>query len=387
MKPPLDDDGVLSLVGKIYEACADPNCWPATLNEVGEALGGHSAALLWRLPRTLEPSFFASNNISADAWADYVAYYWNYDIWTQEAVKRPPNSVVTSSEIVGLDAFHKSTWFNEFLKGVNIEDGLFGVTENSSDAGFGTVSIYRPLGCDYFGPEEARILKVLLPHLRRAVELQEKVLQFQSQQDTLANLLARMVDGILFVDGNARVCYMNGVTERIASEEDGLRIVRGRLCASLRSETVRLHRAVATAAAIAAGEKIGPTGSLSVSRPSGRGDLSVTVSPLARSHRWGISLHPEARAIVLVSDPASSVEVSADHLRRLFGLTPAESALVNALIQGCSLQDHAERRGIAESTARTQLKNALAKTGTKRQGNLISVVLRSSPGHSSPTSA
>lgn len=44
---------------------------------------------------------------------------------------------------------------------------------------------------------------------------------------------------------------------------------------------------------------------------------------------------------------------------------------------GRTLREHAEAAGISESTARGYLKQALHKTGSRRQGELIARVLRS----------
>ena len=63
------------------------------------------------------------------------------------------------------------------------------------------------------------------------------------------------------------------------------------------------------------------------------------------------------------------------------GLTVAESALVAALTQGRTLDEHATLRGISLGTARNQLKQALAKTGTSRQADLVRVALGSAAAH------
>ncbi|MEZ5828253.1 MAG: LuxR C-terminal-related transcriptional regulator [Hyphomicrobiales bacterium] len=62
--------------------------------------------------------------------------------------------------------------------------------------------------------------------------------------------------------------------------------------------------------------------------------------------------------------------------RRAFGLTPAELRLAEALVRGTSLKDYAEQVGIAEGTARVQLKAVFAKTNTHRQAELVSLLWR-----------
>lgn len=62
-------------------------------------------------------------------------------------------------------------------------------------------------------------------------------------------------------------------------------------------------------------------------------------------------------------------------LESLYGLTKAEAELVGLLTQGDSLDEAAKRRGVTVNTARSQLKQAFAKTGTRRQGELIQFIL------------
>ena len=65
----------------------------------------------------------------------------------------------------------------------------------------------------------------------------------------------------------------------------------------------------------------------------------------------------------------------ARQLEGMFGMTPAEARLTEALVHGQSLQQYADARRVTMSTVRTQLKAATAKTGTRRQADLVRIVL------------
>ena len=58
-----------------------------------------------------------------------------------------------------------------------------------------------------------------------------------------------------------------------------------------------------------------------------------------------------------------------------FDLTRSEAEVTGHLAQGLSVEEIASRKGTSVSTVRTQIKSAFAKTGTKRQGELVSLVL------------
>jgi DNA-binding CsgD family transcriptional regulator len=84
--------------------------------------------------------------------------------------------------------------------------------------------------------------------------------------------------------------------------------------------------------------------------------------------------------LVLVVDPESTRELPESLIRKVLGLTPAETRLVLALARGHSIREHAEAAKITIGTARHHLKQALDKSGTHRQAQLVRLVLSSLAG-------
>jgi DNA-binding CsgD family transcriptional regulator len=63
-------------------------------------------------------------------------------------------------------------------------------------------------------------------------------------------------------------------------------------------------------------------------------------------------------------------------LKNRFGLTPAEARVVLRLVSGDSLRSAAKALGVQYETVRTHLKSVFQKTGTRRQAELVIVVIR-----------
>ncbi|MEQ1593406.1 MAG: helix-turn-helix transcriptional regulator [Thiobacillus sp.] len=63
------------------------------------------------------------------------------------------------------------------------------------------------------------------------------------------------------------------------------------------------------------------------------------------------------------------------NLRRFYALTPMEAKLAAALVAGDSLKEFAERAQIGEATVRTHMKHVLAKTGVRRQAELVRIII------------
>lgn len=83
-----------------------------------------------------------------------------------------------------------------------------------------------------------------------------------------------------------------------------------------------------------------------------------------------------AHSLLLFRDLEPAAHIAPDRLRLIFGLTLAEAALGEHLVAGQTTQQAADSLAIAHETARTQLKAIFAKTGTNRQSDLVSLLLR-----------
>jgi DNA-binding CsgD family transcriptional regulator len=62
-------------------------------------------------------------------------------------------------------------------------------------------------------------------------------------------------------------------------------------------------------------------------------------------------------------------------LEIMYEMTAAEAQLTEALVNGKSLQEFADSRRVSMNTVRTQLKSASAKTGARRQADLVRMIL------------
>src|SRR3546814_2068321 len=89
-----------------------------------------------------------------------------------------------------------------------------------------------------------------------------------------------------------------------------------------------------------------------VCRPSGKADYLITVGPLVDS--VGELEHGLACAIAFVADPAETTPLSTAGLVEVGRLTPAEAEVCHHLVNGLSLSEIAERRGVARETVKSQ---------------------------------
>ena len=62
-------------------------------------------------------------------------------------------------------------------------------------------------------------------------------------------------------------------------------------------------------------------------------------------------------------------------MQTLWGLTDVEARVAAAVVEGTDLKTYAAEYGVSHHTVRTQLKMVFAKTGIRRQADLVRLVL------------
>ena len=103
----------------------------------------------------------------------------------------------------------------------------------------------------------------------------------------------------------------------------------------------------------------------------------------AGHHRLGFSavrLAAPAIVAVIFATHGAGHEAALHATRSRFGLTPCETRVLADLLGGLTAKAIAVRRGVSESTVRTQIKGLLAKSGT-RSTRQLAICALSWPGH------
>jgi DNA-binding CsgD family transcriptional regulator len=233
----------------------------------------------------------------------------------------------------------------------------------------GGLYLARTTGSSPFAEDALAALRSLQPHLDRAVQVRLRLETALSARRQALEALDAVEQAVLLVDGHAAVRHANRAAEALL-RSGGLKTIAGALSCDHPDDTRALRRLVGAAST---GQDDADGGTLAVRRRSGQCPLSVLVAP----PRGDQPLRPEplATAILLVTDPERAGPAAEGHLRALYGLTKAEARIVQALLDADRLADVAENLGITLSTVRTHLQRAFEKIDTRRQSELVRLLL------------
>ena len=363
---------LLDLLPLIYQAAADSERWPAFLEQYQAILAARNIVLGYAAPDEDRALIVATGADQAD-----IRKYHQYSCpWLDRLVQ-------TNWRSGGADASHhlitdaeleNTACFSEFLGPRQFHYGM-GAAIVAVGAGPALLVILREKQKGPYEDADLAFLRALLPHLSQAFKLYGRIAALESDRRGLTDAIDLLSTGLLILDARGCVLVANRAAQQIVGKNDGLRIERDGLAAALPRETAALRRLVAGAALTTNGNGVHAGGELLLSRPSQRRPLALAISPLPQDELFpGL---PGASAVaVFVSDPEANGESDGALLGRLYGLTPAESRLTTAMMSGDDLREVSGALGISYHTARAQVKSVFSKTGTRRQAELVRLLLK-----------
>ncbi|WP_323041289.1 helix-turn-helix transcriptional regulator [Gemmobacter sp.] len=209
---------------------------------------------------------------------------------------------------------------------------------------------------DRLRPDLHELLGIGLAHVAQA--LAQQVYARPVWPEGLAETTLRMLAiGYFVVNAQAEVVH-DGRGDECGPDQPWL-VANGRLSLRVEAERAALHAAIADATSEGLAASI-----ISVSHGDGPSRMAA-VAPLGRGDR--------GLALVLFESRRTNHSALRDHFFRAYALTRAESLTAQEVLNGRSPNEMAEVMGLSVATVRSYLKQVLAKTGTHRQSELISL--------------
>lgn len=372
----LNDQSFSELLGLIYEAPLQPDGWRGVLSGLSNHIPA-SVLNVVHLQREMNAHVthwtrvtYTTHGLSPGAERSLMTY-WAYQIpLTPDIIAltlRHRQAIVTQYQSSPDFDFERSAFNCEFARPNDFHD-MLGVSAVDQDRkSMFILSINRPKRFGSFENRDRRLMTELIPHLLRAHRIGQTVQDLQLVQGLQASALDQTTAPVLGLGRNARLLYTNKAADTLLHSEQVFRVQAGHLQALRPAEQQSLLCALHRTAQI--GVEIGgcPHDHLTFAREQAA-PLSGTLLPVSPSH-------PERGFTLLLKDPALRRTPPLLLLQHLFTLTPAEARVATLLTEGHSPEEIAGQLGTATATVRNQLKQVFAKTGVRRQGELIRLTL------------
>jgi len=362
-------------VGLIYDCALDPARWPEAIREVCEATNCIAGAI-------------AINDLTTGA--GLLQQYWNFDQhWLDRMVLYGPEVAEMLASVPDLHTrsidepfvalrdidpvvLRRSRYYTEWVRPQGIIDAFNLIILRHCDR-IGSLALSRHESVGPIADPDVEILRLLAPHIRRAVTIAD-VLEMQAVTvGTFEASLDVMAAPVVLVDRNAKIVHANRAARSMFEKGSPLRFERGDLRAYRPETMTALKKAIAKSDGNEGA--IGAAG-IGIPAPQPSGNIAlIHVLPLARGDLRA-RIAPRASAALFITPADNRVGDPAGALAALYDLSPAEMRVTERLLAGDTLTEAARRLGIAVATCKTHLAHIFEKTETSRQGELIGLAAK-----------
>lgn len=375
----------LDLVGAIYDAVIDPSRWDDTVERIRRHLGFYMAILSVIAVPSGRLVVSARGNVPR-AFAESLPSYSNEAtaLWggLQRLAVLPREEPLIHTQANAEYPWPGNPYYEEWAKPQGLVDQVVLILESNprliANVGFGVHESMPPVSA-----EQIEGLRVLAPHLRRAAIISGLLDGRMEAAASFEAALSALGSAVALVDEDMHIIYANERAEQMLRAGDPLARLNDRL--ELPRELVRgqLQAAVAAAASDASGLQRGS--GIPVRRRDGSG-MIVHVLPLKRRRLrtvvGAVGARGGAVAAVFVAEPHSELNLPTEAMQLLYGLRPAETRVLELIVEGLPAARIADALGIATSTVKTHTLRLFDKLGVHSRAELLRVVRGLSLGRS-----
>jgi DNA-binding CsgD family transcriptional regulator len=368
----VDETVLLSgLIAEIYDTALNVASWPDVLAKLCAFIPG-----------------CASNLFSHDALYSVaeIHYSWGDDpdyvqLYFEKYLKMNPffpaiafddvGRVGVQSDIVPFEEFHQTRFYQEWARPQGYVDCLYCVLEKSQ-TGCAMITVRRHTSHGLVDEEARRRMGLVIPHVRRAVQISRALEHSKAATGNLAELLDRMSAAIFLVGAGARVTYVNKAggdllkqNEVFAKRGDMLIVLDQAAGPALTLALDEIHqgRSFSNATGITV-PIVGKSGQQYVAH----------VLPMRSGLRQRVGTDYGAEAAVFVKKADVAWASPVETIAKLYKLTPSEIRVLLAVAEEDGASQMASSLGLSEETVKTHLRHIYSKTGKRRQADLVKLL-------------
>lgn len=367
------DDGILALVDLLFQSLMDEQPWARFLDAARRVFQSRYVTIILTPNAARRPGMLLTPGADMEVTRKYRDSIFRHDPFTGL-----PEGVVTHYRDFVADTGRQDRDFRDFIR--DSGDEILGVDLHEEGDFELRLRITRGQDEPPFGKAEVQRLQAIVPHLRTAGRLFDRIAAGQIERKIYSTAIEKLAVGVIILNRSGAILSMNATADMILGEGDGIARSNGRILLSDRADARQLDSLIAAVGNENADADISVT--LRIERSRSAGDLCLSA---ARANAPSYVSDSGGPATVLyITDPSRGPRVAKDQLRTLLNLTASEASIAAAMAEGLALPDIAAELGISLNTVRAHIRSIYSKTGVNRQSRLVQLVHRSLAGLSAP---
>lgn len=383
-----DLEELSGLIDLIYQGATEPERWDSTLAALSDYVEAPYALLLTPLHSPEAGGYMYSRQIPAGIFENWPRFL-PHDIYAKEGLAQgvfQDGVVVTGEDIVPSERFESSVFYRDYLAHYGLRYMMAGVVFGNDNSSLlpTTCTLYRNPEASPFSDIQRQRLRLLMPHLSRALGVMQRLRGADMRVAASRTTLDLLRAGVLLIGAEGEVVFANRSSQSLLGQKDGLRLRVTTGANWLTASDPRIQRAIDAAVHTAVSPDIltmAPhfSRSIAVARPSRRAPYQLSFSSLSVENEFSAG-SGAPRAIVFITDPEQPCTVDTGWLRSTYDLTRAETRVAALLVNGETAEEIAATIGVSVATIRTQLRQIYAKTGTGGRAKLMRLLISSGTG-------
>jgi DNA-binding CsgD family transcriptional regulator len=359
------------LIADIYDAALDASLWRDVVGKAGRFVGGPAAAIYSKSPTALNGHVYYEFGTDPYYRELYFSKYIKFDPSTTSHYFADVEQPIAVADIMPYQEFLETRFYKEWAHPQAMVDNVSAVLDKSatSAALFGVFRYERDGVVD---DETRRRMRLIVPHIRRAVLVSRLVDLKAAEAASLAGALDGLSAAMCIVDPAGRIVHANTACHVILDAGDVVSAFAGRIVAN----DPKIDQAFRDLFA-AAGSGDAALGTRGIALPLKAQDGSHYVAhvlPLTSGARRLAGIAYNATVALFICKVTTETRSPPEIIARAYRLTPTELRVLLAIVEVGGVPETAMSLGVAESTVKTHLGNLFAKTGTGRQADLVKVV-------------
>lgn len=365
------DERILAVIQVLYDAALDETLWPEALQELVSVTRSQGASF-WTLESSEQPRLpiFTTFNFDDRFINDYLKSMVPLDPTVQYLVHHPDEPIVHDGLVISERDKDFHPYYDWQRRQSDIHFRMVGQTRPTPTVQAG-VALHRTRKMGRYEPEDLERFALVHGHLQRALAIGIRLGSLGATERCTSALLDRHPAAILLLDEHKCIVYANRRAEAFRTAADGIQLSRRGLVLARKQDNDKLQTLIAGVLSGAALPGVG--GVMRAPRRSGKRAYGILVAPIAGRYPGLTAFRPAV--CIIITDPETRTSLPSDRLRGAFGLTEAEAMLAALLATGEELRSAAAKLGITYGTARARLAEIFQKTDTRRQSELVSVLL------------
>lgn len=368
----LDLGGVIE---RIYDAVSSGDGWVDALDAAAEFCTADAVLLVYGNLSGGDPVVIEATGFKTEVLDLYAKNHLKDDELVRESMVGPVGVVISSEHRRRDWDFSDTMMYRRLLWPCGLRF-LVGTAVINAPKVYASVWLGRSEAAGEFSQHNLQRFSQLVPHFGRAMAVHHRLRVAEMQVDLATGAFDRVALGVVLLDVQGDPILANREAVRIALRRDGFVFGDRSLAAEDPGDSKRLRKLIQKVSQYpppAEASKSISGGAIRLTRPSGQSDYHVVVMPLPRRCQPGDG--SGAVAVLFITDPDKMQNPAEFLFGDLYGLTDAESRLVCELMDGRGLTAAAESLCLSRNTVHSQLASVFQKTGTRRQGELLRLLL------------